>query len=153
MSIPTVMAGNTIGHYRGPVTKITNSRRKASKPLTPEQAAICQRLRQLWDARKDQLGLTQESVANAMKRRDASDGITQGAIGHFLTGRKAVPIDRIFWFAELLRVHPLDIDPNLKDRLPPLLGDLLENIKPAAHLHRSTQYPSTASAGYRIQER
>lgn len=147
------MAVNTCRLYLETVTNRTARKRKTPRTLNAEQAEVCRRLRELWDQRKDLLGLTQESVASAMKKRNADDGITQGAIGHFLTGRKAVPIDRIFWFAELLRVHPLEIDPRLRERLPPLLADALAHMAPTAVLHRSANYAASYSKSLTVHER
>lgn len=135
------------------MTKITKKTSKPTKPLRADQLEVCNRLRAVWDARKDILGLTQESVASAMKKRGNADGITQGAIGHFLSGRKSVPIERIFWFAELLRVHPCDIDPKLPDRLPSTLGDLLDRWPPTQPLHRSSHYHLASSKSLTIHDR
>lgn len=80
-------------------------------PLNEAELQVCQRLRELWNARATHLRMTQEIAAERM-------GISQGAVGHFLQGRNRLHVEAVFWFADLLQVHPLDIDPALPERLP-----------------------------------
>ena len=53
------------------------------KILTPAQVADSQRLKALYEAKKKELGITQQSIADALD-------ISQGAVGHYLNGRNAL---------------------------------------------------------------
>lgn len=73
--------------------------------MTEDEKRACKNLRRIWDEKKEGLGLTQEKAAAALE-------VTQGAVGHFLTGRKPLNIKRVIGFAKMLRVDPQDIDPS-----------------------------------------
>lgn len=74
------------------------------KPLSAEQAAACRRLRKLWDARRDELGLTQDKAAEAL-------GVTQGAVGNMLNGRLAISLRALAIWGRLLKAKPSEINP------------------------------------------
>lgn len=82
------------------------------KPLTPKQKAVCARLKKLWTERSKQLGLTQEDAAAALKMQ-------QSGFSHYLNGYTAIGFEAMFRVAQLLRVHPYDIDPDFAQLLPP----------------------------------
>lgn len=84
------------------------------RPLNAAEIAVSARLKQIWDERAEALGLTQETAAVALE-------ISQGAVSHYLNKRNAVGFEALFRWADLLRVHPYEIDPTFRDRLP---GDL-----------------------------
>ncbi len=84
------------------------------KPLKPEQAAACRRLRKIWDAKRPALGLTQDKAAEEL-------GVTQGAIGNMLNGRLAISLRALSKWAKVLKVKPAEIDPILGRQL--LTGD------------------------------
>lgn len=88
------------------------------KPLTPAQKLVAGRLKAAWNARKEVLLLKQDVAAEAL-------GITQGALGHYLNGVNAVGFEALFRLADLLRVHPYEIDPTFRDQLP---GDLRKAV-------------------------
>lgn len=81
------------------------------RQLSKSELAVCRRLRALWTERKDELGLTQDNAAAAL-------GITQGAVSHYLNALNAVGFEAMFQWAQLLRVHPYEIDPTFRERLP-----------------------------------
>lgn len=103
------MAGNT-----GAIQHLDMGDKDRKKPLSPEQAAACRRLRKLWDSRKQELGLTQDKAAESL-------GVTQGAVGNMLNGRLAIGLKALGKWAKLLRVKPAEIDPALAKQL--LAGD------------------------------
>lgn len=77
------------------------------KELSPEDKAICANLRRIWDAKKKELGLSQQVAADRL-------GITQGAVSHQLQGRNALHTDAIIIWADMLKCRETDIDPNRK---------------------------------------
>ena len=76
------------------------------RELTPEEKTWQQNLRRVWDAKKKDLKLTQESAGAAM-------GITQGAVGQYLNGVIPLNTNSKLRFAEVLQVSPAEIDPDL----------------------------------------
>lgn len=77
------------------------------KPLSEEDKQICANLYRIWAAKKKELGITQQMVADALK-------ITQGGVSHQLKGRNALTTDAIIIWAEMLKCKETDIDPNRK---------------------------------------
>ena len=77
------------------------------RKLTSEELAAAARLENIWDQKKKDLGLTQESVGATM------DGKTQGAIGHFIKGRAPLNLDVTLKFAAILKCSPYDIYPEI----------------------------------------
>lgn len=77
--------------------------------LSPAQADAARRLRQLWDTKKAQLGLTQEGVAERL-------GITQSAVGQYLRGVIPLNTDMILKFARLLGCPAHEISPTMADK-------------------------------------
>src|SRR5689334_11237671 len=61
LSIPPEMAGRSAAAQH---QRMASKDRK--KPLSPEQVAACRRLKKLWDARKLELGLTQDKAAESL---------------------------------------------------------------------------------------
>ncbi len=96
---------------------------------------MCQRLREIWNSRAAQLNLTQEVAAERM-------GITQGGVGHFLAGRNKLHVEAVFWFADMLRVHPLEIDPKLSERLPGNLRIALTHMPERTDAYRMANAPA-----------
>jgi len=101
---------------------------KKEKNLTPEQQAVTDALKLIWDRKRAELKLTQESVA-------AEFGITQGGVGGFLNGWTPLNTDNIIKFSKALKVHPSEINPRLGSDLgiteiPTESGkDLFEQMK------------------------
>lgn len=85
-------------------TKAMNIDRKGNS-LTSEDKQAAKRLRDLWEAKKRERGLTQEKAGEAMD-------MGQGAISHYLHGRlKLTPAAVLKWSA-LLDVDPREIRPD-----------------------------------------
>ena len=76
--------------------------------LTKAQQAECRALKAIWEAKKKALNLTQQSLADAI-----GDGITQGAIGHYLHGRNALNLKFAIAIAGVLQVSIGDFSPRL----------------------------------------
>lgn len=75
--------------------------------ITDEDILVSKRLREIWDAKKEELGLSQEKAAGRMGFS------TQAAVSQFLNGRIALNKENVLKFAELLGVSPEEIDPLL----------------------------------------
>lgn len=78
---------------------------KKQKKLTEQQKRVCANLKRIWDAKKGELGLTQQKAADKLD-------VSQGAVLHWLQGRNALTTQRVIEFAALLEVDPQDIDPS-----------------------------------------
>ncbi len=85
--------------------------------LTPSERSWQQNLRRIWDAKKRELKLTQESAGAAM-------GITQGAVGQYLNGVIPLNTNSKLRFAEILRVPPSEIDPELFKQPRPTINSV-----------------------------
>lgn len=76
--------------------------RSAGKKLSEADLAAQRRLRELWDAKKQALGLTQEKVGEMW-------GIGQAMVSHYLNGHTKLGVVATLRFARLLKVRPQDI--------------------------------------------
>ena len=73
----------------------------------PRKESLPAKLRRLREA----AGLSQAVLGAAI-------GVTQGAIGHFESGRKAVPLETLHALAVALGHDPHDLDARLASRSP-----------------------------------
>jgi transcriptional regulator with XRE-family HTH domain len=89
---------------------------KARKPLSAADERAAERLRAIWDEKKDRLGLTQEKAADELGFR------TQGAVGHYLNARIPLNVKATLKFARLLKVSPLDIREDFIELMARTLG-------------------------------
>lgn len=87
------------------------------KPLTKAELEEARRLRDLWDARKRPLRLTQESLAEKL-------GITQGAVNQYFRGRIRIGAQVLLNFAKHLKFDPRDVRPSIYEEIPLITGDL-----------------------------
>ena len=76
------------------------------KPLTGKEKAVCRALKNAWDERAKELGLTQDVAAERL-------GVSQGAISHLFAERNAVHTDAVIQFAAMLRIPIQAINPEL----------------------------------------
>ncbi len=76
------------------------------KKLTAEQLEDAKRLRALYESKKKSLKVTQQKIADELD-------VSQGAIGHYLTGRNALNIPAASAFARFLEVAISDFSPSL----------------------------------------
>lgn len=74
--------------------------------LTPEQIEDAKRLKAIYEAKKKELGISQQDIADAL-------GISQGAVGHYLNGRNQLNTLAAAKFAEILQVKIEDFSPSL----------------------------------------
>lgn len=79
------------------------------RALTPQELEVCKNLKRIWAAKAKSLGVTQQSAAEYMN-------ITQGAVSHMIQGRNPIHTDALIAFAEILDVHPAEINPHSKLR-------------------------------------
>lgn len=87
------------------VSRMSTSRRE----LTKEEKSWQKNLRDIWEKKKDKLGLTQEKLAAKIGWK------TQAAVTSYLNGRIPLNTDAKIKFAKALEVHVSEIDPEIKD--------------------------------------
>ncbi|MEB8292718.1 helix-turn-helix domain-containing protein [Klebsiella michiganensis] len=104
------------------------------KILTPAQVADSQRLKALYEAKKKELGITQQSIADALD-------ISQGAVGHYLNGRNALNTAVASVFARLLGVSVSDFSPSLAKDISDMSSVASENTSFAGHYSLGSKYP------------
>ena len=92
-------------------------------PLTEEQLRESDRLKALFEGKKKELGLTQEKIA-----AELGDGVTQGAVSHFLNRRTALNLEAAVVFARLLKVPVSEFSERLASDISRLCED-----NPSAH--------------------
>jgi transcriptional regulator with XRE-family HTH domain len=80
--------------------------------LSYAQMMAAEQLQLIWNAKKKELGLTQEKVSKLC------DWKTQAAFNAYLLGRVPLNIDAVLRLSKVLKVHPTEIMPALADLLP-----------------------------------
>ncbi len=76
------------------------------KPLTDAQIEDAKRLKALYEAKKKDLGLSQESIAHEL-------GVVQSAVAQIFSGKNALNLSRALEFAKILKVSVADFSPDL----------------------------------------
>ncbi|HBX2115275.1 helix-turn-helix domain-containing protein [Klebsiella aerogenes] len=104
------------------------------KILTPAQVADSQRLKALYEAKKKELGITQQSIADALD-------ISQGAVGHYLNGRNALNTAVASVFARLLGVSVSDFSPSLAKHISDMSSVASENTSFSGRYSPGSKYP------------
>lgn len=104
------------------------------KILTPAQVADSKRLKALYEAKKKELGITQQSIADALD-------ISQGAVGHYLNGRNALNTAVASVFARLLGISVSDFSPSLAKDISDMSSVASENTSFAGHYSPGSKYP------------
>ncbi|HDG8093106.1 TPA: helix-turn-helix domain-containing protein [Klebsiella oxytoca] len=104
------------------------------KILTPAQVADSQRLKALYEAKKKELGITQQYIADALD-------ISQGAVGHYLNGRNALNTAVASVFARLLGVSVSDFSPSLAKDISDMSSVASENTSFAGRYSPGSKYP------------
>lgn len=84
-------------------------------PLSDWQIEDSDRLKAIFQQKRAALKLTQEKLAEAL-----GDGVTQGAISHFMNRRTALSLKAVATFAKVLEVRVSDISPMLAKQLTSL---------------------------------
>lgn len=95
-------AGNAVGNVLAMPVK------PRQRPEQHQQTEA-ERLRRLWEMRKQQHGWTQDDAAKSM-------GIKQTLVSHYLNGRKRLGTEALLRWAKFLQVSPLDIRPDFEYR-------------------------------------
>ncbi|MGL4725742.1 MAG: LexA family protein [Scandinavium sp.] len=80
------------------------------KDITPAQAEDAKRLKNLYEAKKKLLGVTQQSIADELD-------ITQGAVAHYLNGRNPLNPSIARIFAQQLQIPVEDFSPSIAREL------------------------------------
>ncbi|ANI14453.1 cI repressor protein [Pseudomonas citronellolis] len=81
-------------------------------PLADWQIEDSDRLKALFQQKKGELKLTQEMIASEL-----GDGVTQGAVSHFMNRRTALSLKAAVVFAKMLKVPVSDFSPRLAEEL------------------------------------
>lgn len=89
---------------------MTKNSRKV--PLADWQVEDSQRLKALYNAKRAELGLTQDRIA-----AELGEGVTQGAVSHFMNGRTALSLRAAVVFAKALQVPVSAFSPKLAGEL------------------------------------
>lgn len=76
--------------------------------LSAVELAECQSLKELWQAKKSSLGLTQEKVAARL-----GGGVTQGAVSHYLNGKNPLNLQAAVVFSQALDIPIEAFSPRL----------------------------------------
>jgi len=82
------------------------------RDLTAEERAERERLRELWDAKKDELHLTQVKAAKALGFSN------QTAISQYLNGRIPLNFEAVVKFCKLLKVDVADVSDRFSKMIP-----------------------------------
>jgi len=96
------------------------------RELTQEERAWQKNLRDIWERKKDELGLTQEKLAAKIGWK------TQAAVTSYLNGRIPLNTDAKRKFAKALNVHVSEIDPDLQeliDNSPKTAKDYIDTYR------------------------
>ncbi|MBD2819523.1 helix-turn-helix domain-containing protein [Xenorhabdus sp. 42] len=105
------------------------------KKLTAEQLADAARLKDLFESKKKQLGISQETLAEDI-------GKTQSAISHYLNGINALNLEMATYFAEKLGVCIADFSPALDKQARKLVNVLYGNHSALTNEpYTQNQYP------------
>ncbi|ASN67564.1 putative repressor, partial [uncultured Caudovirales phage] len=95
-------------------------------PLSDWQLQDSARLKSLFQAKRGELKLTQEKLA-----AELGDGVTQGAVSHFMNGRTALSVNAAVVFAKALQVPVSDISPTLAAQIEKMAASL-PDMRPSA---------------------
>ncbi|MEQ1977085.1 S24 family peptidase [Xenorhabdus sp. SGI240] len=105
------------------------------KKLTAEQLADSARLKEIFESKKKQLGISQETLAEDIDK-------TQSAISHYLNGINALNLEMAAYFAQKLEVKIADFSPSLDKQARKLVSVLYDdNAAFASHMLLHRQYP------------
>lgn len=88
-------------------------------PLSEWQLQDSARLKSLFHAKRGELKLTQEKLASEL-----GDGVTQGAVSHFMNGRTALSVNAAVVFARALNVPVSEISPTLAAQVERMTASL-----------------------------
>lgn len=104
------------------------------KILTPAQILEAQRLKAIYEAKKKELGVTQQSIADALE-------ISQGGVGHYLNGRNALNASVAAVFAKQLQVDVSEFSPSLSKEIAEMSAAASSNTRYAGNYNPGSKYP------------
>jgi phage repressor protein C with HTH and peptisase S24 domain len=84
-------------------------------PLADWQVEDSKRLKALYNQKRGELALTQDKIA-----AELGEGVTQGAVSHFMNGRTALSLRAAAVFARALQVPISEFSPTLSEQLAAL---------------------------------
>jgi len=107
------------------------------RALRQDELADAQRLQAIWALKKDDLDLTQESIALRCGWK------TQGAFSQYLLGKIRLNLEALIKISEALHVSPEEISPRLAERLrrPVIPNASTGGLAEAAHPRSSKGIP------------
>lgn len=103
------------------------------KPLTNEQLADAERLKAIFDVKKRDLGLSQETLAELM-------GMGQSGVAQLLNGSNAINATHAAQFAKILGVKVDDFSPSLAADISAMYESIAQDGRPV----RRYEYPLLA---------
>ncbi|KPG98366.1 cI repressor protein [Pseudomonas sp. RIT-PI-q] len=117
-------------------------------PLSDWQLQDSERLKAIFQKKRGELKLTQEKMAGEL-----GDGVTQGAVSHFMNGRTALSTKAVTVFARMLRVPVSEISPTLAAQVQKMASSLGDSSAALPSLPKSKEAANTPlPAGDDIQE-
>ncbi|BFO04030.1 hypothetical protein KNHN1_24080 [Pseudomonas guariconensis] len=122
-------------------------------PLAAWQLEDSARLKALFQEKKSLLGLTQDKIANEL-----GDGVTQGAVSHFMNGRTALSMKAAAVFARMLQVPVSAFSPTLAEQIENISGSLAPSQdagsdKPVIREAANTPFPGGEEAEHSLDDR
>ncbi|MFT8234704.1 helix-turn-helix domain-containing protein [Pseudomonas putida CSV86] len=122
-------------------------------PLADWQLEDSARLKALFQEKKSLLGLTQDKIANEL-----GDGVTQGAVSHFMNGRTALSMKAAAVFARMLQVPVSAFSPTLAEQIESISGSLApsqetDSDNPTAREAANTPFPGGDEAERSLDDR
>jgi transcriptional regulator with XRE-family HTH domain len=104
----------------GRIHTIAAMGKTTNRKFTPADRQAAKNLREIWDRKYRELGLTQASAAEKMEFQ------TQSAVSQYLNGAVPLRIAAALKFAKILKVKPTDIRPDLAELTSELSMDALD---------------------------
>lgn len=105
------------------------------KPLTAEQLNDASRLKEIYDSKKKELGLSQEILAEKL-------GVSQSAVAQMFAGKNALNMKRAFELATILGVPVEQFSPSLANEAKELTRS---NVSFAGSYQPGRKYPVLSS--------
>ncbi|MCU7840888.1 MAG: helix-turn-helix transcriptional regulator [Candidatus Thiodiazotropha sp. (ex Troendleina suluensis)] len=94
------------------------------KKLDEVQLSACRNLKKIYDSKKESLGLTLDKMAEIFGYK------THAAVSHILNGRRALTLELLIGFCQLLKAHPREI-------CPVMAYNMEKVMCPSCHMHET----------------
>lgn len=92
------------------------------KPLSKEQLADASRLKSIYSAKRKELGINQEDIAEKL-------GVNQSAVSHYLNGINPLNPKAVATFAKILQVSVNEISPSISKQIMSLAKSMDDDIE------------------------